>query len=139
MDATNAAMLLDDTALRRFADQLLPSIRDFRIKRFNGALTMEFGALDDFVAASIGASSANIVATVDNTFEGKHTLPRTIASCAMRFELTPGLNDARLAFFFMELALLRKADGTLPESSFEPLNRELHAIESLLSASDDAP
>ena len=138
MDAADATMPMDDGKLWRFAQQLLPSIRDFRIKRFNGTLIMGFEALDDFVAASIGASSANIVATVLNTFEGKHAVPRTIASCSIRLELMPGLNDARLAFFFMELALLRKADGKLPESSFQPLNRELHALESLMRADEDA-
>lgn len=138
MDAANAIMPFDDNTLRRFAGQLLPSIRDFHVKRFNGTLVPGFEALDDFVVASIGASSANIPTTLSNTFEGKHTFPRTIASRSMRLELTPGLNDARLAFFFMELALLRKAGGTLPDSSFDPLNRELHAIESLMSADGDA-
>lgn len=138
MDAVDAVMPMDDNTLRRFVQDLLPSVRDFHIKRFNGTLIMAFDALDDFVAASIGASSANIVATVFNTFEGKHAIPKTIASCSMRLELTPGLTDARLAFFFMELALLRKADGTLPESSFRPLNRELHGIESLIRAGEDA-
>ncbi|MBP6749741.1 MAG: hypothetical protein KA144_08880 [Xanthomonadaceae bacterium] len=106
--------------------------------RFNGQLCMQFDAVDDFVACSISASSANLALEISNTFVGKHALPRTVSSCIAILRFASGLQDARLAHFFMELALLRKRDGTLPEADFDFLNEDMHAIEADLSAKEGA-
>ena len=106
---------------------LLPSCSEIRCNRHVGTIIFLFEALDDFIAATIGASSANIACSVINTFEGKTTLPRSIASCATRLTLAPGLDDERILWFFAELALLRKSDGVLDGNAFTALFARLHA------------
>lgn len=130
------APMLDDDALRALLQRLLPSLHHVYIHRYNGTIVLGFASLDDFVATSIAASSANIVAEVCNTFEGKHRLPRGIESCHLKLSLAPGLDDARLAFFFAELALLRRADGDLQEREFATMNARIHA---LIGPEDTAP
>ena len=138
MDLADAYPHFDDAKLRSLLTKLLPSFHSLRVHRFNGQLCMQFDAVDDFVACSIGASSANLALEVSNTFVGKHTLPRTVSSCMTILRLASGLQDARLALFFMELALLRKHDGTLAEADFDLLNAKLHVIEADLTANGDA-
>lgn len=121
------AYTFDEAVFRSLASTLLPSAKHIQFHRHGGTIAFWFDALDDFIAASIGASSANIVCEVSNSFEGKHAQPRTISSCGMKLALAPGLNDERIIWFFAELALLRRGDGTLPEAAFTPLFARLHA------------
>lgn len=128
-DETALAIGFDDAAFRALASEWLPSVRDIRIHRHNGTICLGFAALDDFVATTIGASSANIVCEVFNTFEGKRALPRDIASCTLKLALAPGLNDERLLWFFAELALLRKGGAILSKDELDALHARLRAGE----------
>jgi len=130
--------LFEDSAIKTLVTRFLPSIETCRPHRHNGTIVVRFAMLDDFVAATITASSANIACEIFNNFEGKHARPLSIASCELKLQLSPGLDDERLVFFFCELALLRKADGILAEDEFRTLYADLHA---LLAAQppDDAP
>ncbi len=107
--------------------RLLPSAFDLYARAHSGTLSVGFQATDDFVAASIAASSANIRAEVFNTFEGKLSVPRSISSCRIKLFLGRDCADERLIWFFAELAILRRSDNSLNDSDFSELNAWLHA------------
>ena len=112
-----------DALVRR----LLPSVFDLYAHPYSGTLSLGFHATDDFVAASIAASSANIRAEVFNTFDGKLTAPRSISSCRIKLFLDRDFADERLVWFFAELAILRGSDGLLNDCEYSELNAWLHA------------
>ena len=107
--------------------RLLPSAFDLYAHAHSGTLSLGFQATDDFVAASIATSSANIRAKVFNTFEGKRTAPRSISSCRIKLFLGRDCADERLMSFFAELAILRRSDSLLNDSEYFELNAWLHA------------
>ena len=123
-----------DALVRR----LLPSVFDLHAHSHSGTLSLGFHSADDFVAASIAASSANIRAEVFNTFEDKRAVPRAISSCRIKLFLGRDFADERLVWFFAELALLRKSDGLLNEAEHSELNAWLHEQVPAPSAGDQS-
>ena len=110
-----------------FVRRLLPSVFDLYPHPYSGTLSLGFHATDDFVAASIAASSVNIRAEVFNTFDGKLTAPRSISSCRIKLFLGRDFADERLLWFFAELGLLRRSDGLLNDTEYSELSAWLHA------------
>ena len=112
-----------DALVRR----LLSSAFDLHAHPYSGTLFLGFHATEDFVAASVAASSANIRTEVFNTFKDKLAVPRAISSCRIKLFLNRDLADERMVWFFAELLLLRRSDGLLNETEFSELNAWLHA------------
>ena len=118
---------LDDDSLHALIARLLPSAHDTRVHRHGGTVALRFHAMDDVIAASIAASSANLCATLNNTFEDKHARPRNISSCSIQLAFLPELGDERLRWFLAELALLRRSDGVLSDAEFAIIQATLHS------------
>ena len=108
---------------------LLPSVTRKEVRSVVGDALLQFCDLNDFILASIAASSANIKAEIINTFQGKAKIPRGIESCVIRLELVPGLKDERLIYFLWEILNVRLKDGSLDEGTYNSLVLRLKAAE----------
>lgn len=108
---------------------LLPSLTRKEVRSVVGDALLQFCDLNDFVLASIAASSANIKAEIINTLQGKAKIPRGIESCVIRLELVPGLKDERLIYFLWEILNVRLKDGSVDEGTYNSLVLRLKAAE----------
>lgn len=92
---------------------------------------------NDFILASIGASSANIKCELHNCFGATSEVPRSIESCCLLFELAAGLADERLVYFMWEIANLKLKDRSLAEADYTDLVSNLKRLSFESSGASD--
>jgi len=116
----------------------LPSVLTQDIFPEKNRVILSFDRLDDFLVASIGASSANIRIELENTFHGKMKKRRTIASCIMRLSLDRKCRDDRLLYFFHELLSIRLQERAISNEYFDSATSVLRKFEVDFALSDSS-
>lgn len=115
-------------SLKRAAPLLLPSLVNLEWRRANGVILLQFRDVNDFILASIGASSANIKCELFNYFHGKSTVPRSIESCQLLLDLETSANGEHFVHFMREIANLKLADGLLSQIDYDLLVSDLKSM-----------